>query len=206
MSGFIEKRTNGRWRARYRAPDGRERSKTFDRRVDADRWLAGMTAAIHRGDWTDPVRAQISVQDWAQEWLSSKSPSLKATTRESYRSLLSTCILPTWGRLPLSHVTHSDVAAWVARLSDQVGPSRCRKAATLLRWIMATAVRDQRITRNPCQGMSLPRLPAQRQRFLSVDELRNLAGTAGPDGLMILTLGLCGLRFGECAALRVPLG
>ena len=162
-----------------------------------------MTAAIHRGDWTDPARAQISVEDWAQQWLTSKSPSLKATTRESYRSLLSTCILPTWGRVPLSHVTHGDVAAWAARLSDHVGPSRCRKAVTLLSGIMAAAVRDQRITRNPCQGVSLPRLPAQRQRFLSLDELRSLADAAGDDGLMIMILGLCGLRFGECAALRV---
>ena len=49
MSGFVEKRTTGRWRARYRGPDGRERSKTFDRRVDADRWLAGVSFAIARG-------------------------------------------------------------------------------------------------------------------------------------------------------------
>lgn len=32
----VEKRGAGRWRARYRDPDGRERSRTFARRVDAD--------------------------------------------------------------------------------------------------------------------------------------------------------------------------
>jgi hypothetical protein len=86
MSGFVEKRTTGRWRARYRGPDGRERSKTFDRRVDADRWLAGVSFAIARGEWTDPARARVTVGDWSRQWLTAKAPSLKATTRESYRS------------------------------------------------------------------------------------------------------------------------
>ena len=35
----VEKRAPGRWRARYRGPDGRERSKTFGRRTDAERFL-----------------------------------------------------------------------------------------------------------------------------------------------------------------------
>ena len=34
-------------------------------------------------------------------------------------------------------------------------------------------------------------------------DLQNLADRAGGYRLMILVLGLCGLRFGECAALRV---
>ena len=42
----IEKRGAGRWRARYRAPDGRERSQTFDRKVDAQQWLAEALAAV----------------------------------------------------------------------------------------------------------------------------------------------------------------
>jgi integrase len=203
MSGFVEKRTTGRWRARYRGPDGRERSKTFDRRVDADRWLAGVSFAIARGEWTDPARARVTVGDWSRQWLTAKAPSLKATTREAYRSILKTCIWPTWERVPLAAVTHSEVAAWVARLSAQVGASRCRKSAILLSGIMSAAVRDQRISRNPCDGVSLPRLPDHRQRFLTMAELQDLADRAGAYRLMIFVLGLCGLRFGECAALRV---
>src|SRR5215207_6001558 len=74
MSGFVEKRANGRWRARYRGPDGRERSKTFDRRVDADRWVAGVSFAIARGEWTDPARARVTVGDWSRQWLTAKGP------------------------------------------------------------------------------------------------------------------------------------
>lgn len=88
------------------------------------------------------------------------------------------------------------MAAWVARLAGQVGPSRCRKAATLLSGIMAAAVRDQRLSRNPCVGVPLPRLPEQRQRFLTMVELQRLAEAAGSYRAMVLVLGVCGLRFG----------
>jgi integrase len=107
--------------------------------VDADRWLAGVSFAIARGEWTDPARARVTVGDWSRQWLTAKAPSLKATTRESYRSILKTCIWPTWERVPLAAVTHSEVAAWVARLSTQVGASRCRKSAILLSGIMSAA-------------------------------------------------------------------
>ncbi len=62
-----------------------------------------------------------------------------------YRSILKICIWPTWERVPLAAVTHSEVASWVARLSAQMGASGCRKSAILLSGIMSAAVRDQRI-------------------------------------------------------------
>jgi hypothetical protein len=167
--------------------------------VDADRWLAGISFAIARGEWTDPARARVTVGDWSRQWLTAKAPSLKATTRESYRSILKTCIWPTWERVPLAAVTHSDVAAWVARLSTQMGASICRKSAILLSGIMSATVRDQRISRNPCDGVSLPRLPDHRQRLLTIAELRNLADRAGDYRLMILVLGLWG-----CGSANVP--
>ena len=57
--GHIDKRDNGRWRARYRAPDSRERSKTFDRKADAERFLASVTVDRARGDWLDPALGRV---------------------------------------------------------------------------------------------------------------------------------------------------
>ena len=51
--GNVARRPDGRWRARYRDPAGRERSKHFDRKVDAQRWLATVEVALGRGSgWT----------------------------------------------------------------------------------------------------------------------------------------------------------
>ena len=46
---MIERRGNT-WRARYRGPDRRERSKSFARKADAERWLAQQRALMAQGD------------------------------------------------------------------------------------------------------------------------------------------------------------
>jgi len=47
----IQKRGPGRYKARYRGPDGHERSKTFTRKGDAERWLAAIEVEKSRAGW-----------------------------------------------------------------------------------------------------------------------------------------------------------
>jgi len=67
--GNIQRRPNGQWRARYRDPAGRERARHFRRRLDAERWLASVENAKHRGEWIDPALSRITVGEWAERWL-----------------------------------------------------------------------------------------------------------------------------------------
>ncbi len=50
----VRKRANNKYLAYYRGSDGRERSKSFDHKSDAERWARAELAKIDRGDWTDP--------------------------------------------------------------------------------------------------------------------------------------------------------
>lgn len=50
----IRKLETGRWQARYRDVEGRERARNFRTRAEAQRWLDEQTAALVRGDWRDP--------------------------------------------------------------------------------------------------------------------------------------------------------
>jgi hypothetical protein len=45
----ITKRPNGKYRARYRDAADMEHARHFDRKVDAQRWLDEVTAAVVRG-------------------------------------------------------------------------------------------------------------------------------------------------------------
>jgi hypothetical protein len=47
-----------RWRARYRDPSGRERSKSFARKVDAERFLVSIEDAKLRGAYVDPAECR----------------------------------------------------------------------------------------------------------------------------------------------------
>ena len=48
--GNIASRPDGKWRARYRDTSGRERTKQFARKVDAQRWLSETSQASLRAD------------------------------------------------------------------------------------------------------------------------------------------------------------
>jgi hypothetical protein len=66
--GHVEKRGPGRWRARYRGPDGKERSRTFPRRVDAERWLTGIEHSKLTGGYIDPLLGKVTFRSFAEEW------------------------------------------------------------------------------------------------------------------------------------------
>lgn len=65
----IERRSGG-CSVKYRDPLGRQRSRTFKRKTDADRFAVEMAADLARGQWLDPAGAQESVAEWAETFLS----------------------------------------------------------------------------------------------------------------------------------------
>jgi integrase len=101
-------------------------------------------------------------------------------------------------------VSHADVASWVSSLtSGGLSPASVRYIHRILSLLLALAVLDGPIARNPALGVSLPRDRRREPRFLTPSEVAALVEAAGPNGLSLRVLALTGLRFGELAALRV---
>jgi hypothetical protein len=50
----IAKRPDGTYRPRYRDENGTEHARHYKRKVDAQRWLDEVTAAMVTGDYVDP--------------------------------------------------------------------------------------------------------------------------------------------------------
>lgn len=200
----IARRPDGTYRPRYRDASGREHARHFKRKADAQRWLDEQTAALVRGDWVDPDRSRgVTVGQWSEKWLAGRSH-LKPKTLSSYRSLLRTRVLPTWERVPLPKIQHSDVVAWVAGMrAEGLSASRTRQAYHVLTSMLDAAVKDGRLGRNPAADVDLPRLPQTDRRYLSHAELADVADGCGPHRLLVLVLGYTGLRWGEATALRV---
>ncbi len=200
--GNIAKRPDGKWRARYRDPSGRERSKHFDRKLDAQRWLAEVEVSKNRGLWVDPVLGRLSVDAWSRTFLEGLAH-LKPSTRERYVVALRAHILPTFGNVPLARVAYTDVATWVQGLIDKgLSPATVRYAHRVLSLLLDNAVKDGRLTSNPAAGVRLPRVVTSERRFLTVDEVERLAEHAEPYSILIRVLAYTGLRWGEAAALR----
>ena len=73
MAHIQDRRHLGKgWTVRYRDHTRRERSKSFVRRIDAERFAAQVEIDKLQGTWTDPARGKMTVSEWAEEWLKSK--------------------------------------------------------------------------------------------------------------------------------------
>ena len=138
MASVEKRRRDGRltWLARWRAPDGSQRKKSFSRKVDAERHLLGVESSMVTGTYVDLRAGQITVAEYAPGWLAGRAH-LKPKTRAGYESLLKTRVLPRWGSVPLSRVTYGDVSAWVSQLADSgLSASRTRQAYHLLKSLL----------------------------------------------------------------------
>jgi integrase len=203
----IAKRPDGKWRARYTAPDGKQRAKHFTRKVDAERWLTEQQSRLNRGEWTAPELSRITVREWATTWLASKA-GLKGRTQGSYESLWRTLVAPRWGDYRLDQVTYGAVVTWTAEMTGRrLSASRVSQALLCLKQILDLAVLDGRLARNPARGVKPPRPRRAEPRYLSHAQVAQLAEECGRYGeqyrLFILVAAYCGLRWGEMRALKV---
>jgi integrase len=103
----------------------------------------------------------------------------------------------------LADVSHADVQAWITRLSAERQAATVRKVHRVLSLILALAVKDGRLVRNPAAGVNLPRVVAGERRYLAHDQVIALAEACSAYRLVVLFLAYTGCRWGEMAALRV---
>jgi integrase len=203
MASVARDKNSGNWLARWRDPSGRQRKKSFDRKADAQRWLDQMQAERHRGQYIDPRAATVRLEEIAEAWQAGLIH-LKESTAFRYRGMLRLHVLPRFGSWRLSDLRRSDLQAWVSDMvSSGLAPGTVRQAHRVLSLLIDSAVADGRLAANPAHGVKLPRIRRGEPRFLTAGEVTNLIAASGEYGLSIAILALCGLRFGELAALRV---
>ena len=167
--------TGRRWRARYTDPDSAERSRSFDRKVDAERFLAGVEHSKNQGTYRDPDLGRVTLRKYATEWLDAQVHD--PVTRDGIESRLRVHVFPALGGKTLAELAArpSAIQGWAAGLP--LAPSSARGVFAHLAAVMAAAVRDDLIGRNPCTGTKLPKTVRRR-----VDRGRQSRGrrTAGP--------------------------
>lgn len=140
--GHIRKLPSGRYQAMYADPTGRtylsskgnarpvsyKAPHTFGSREDAEEWLVDRRREIRTDDWAPPTarRAPITFREHADRWIAHRD--LKPRTRMHYQRILNSNLLPSFGDLPLKHITIELVDEWYERL-DPSG-RRCAHTRT----------------------------------------------------------------------------
>jgi integrase len=203
-----------RWLARWVDHDGNERSRSFDRKAEAQHHVAEVTGKMAGGTYADPRRAGATFGTLADQWVASKA-TLKPKTYAGYEALLETLILPKWRDVKLRDIDHAGVQRWITWLStdpdarqrgkDRGGLSGARviQAHQVLHQVLGFAVRAKYIAANPADAIQLPRKATPEKIALTHDQVRQLAEASSEISTMVYTLAYSGIRYGEAAALRV---
>ena len=199
----IERRGQGRWRARYRAVDGQERSRTFARKADAERWLATIEADKARGTYVDPWGGRTAFGDYAREWQAVQVH--RDTTTVQVNGNLRNHVLPYFGHRPLASIRPSEVQAWVKDRSAVLSPGTVEVIYRYVSSIFRAAVDDRLIAVNPCRAIRLPRQQPKKVVPLETEQVLALV-EAVPEryrALVVFAAGT-GVRQGEAFGLTLP--
>ena len=202
----IEKQRSGRYRARYRDPNGRTRSVTFDRVEEARRFLAGLGGDLTRSTLVNPARARTNFEEWAELWWGT-TVRLRPTTRRGYRGLLDRHVLP--------YFAGRKLRSMVPRLSNCSSPTAtglaCRQrwyrgSLSVLSMVLQLAVKANGLATNAAVGHRVP----VRRRVLQEGDVLDMAQVVqlvahvrDPYKPAVWLLALGGLRPSELCGLRV---
>ena len=174
----VDRRDNGRYRARYFAPDRRWKSKTFDRKIDAERWLRYQLSLIDRGEWIDPMIRRTPFGEVADRWLSTIA-GLRPKTQAGYESLLRCHVLPEFGSNELAQIDRVAIREWLAKLQRSgLSASRTRQARHVVSSILGLAVDGGYLSANPARGLKVTGGTSREMLYLTSAQVRRLAAAA----------------------------
>src|SRR5262245_3587850 len=103
MSIHTIKRQSGRvYKVAWRDEAGRQRSRTFSRKADAEAWEAKIKLAKRQGELSQLDAGRQTLKEFADDWWRLHAvPHLATSTRKTYEVLRDRHILPALGHLQL---------------------------------------------------------------------------------------------------------
>lgn len=203
MSSVEKRIRNGRtrYRARWRDNDGKQRAKTFDRKIDAQQHLASVDVSLAVGDYVDPRAGRVTFAIYYTDWASRQlwNPrTVKAMDLAAHS-------VP-FADQPLRSISRSHVESWIKEMTSRLAPGTIRTRVANVRQVFRAAVRDRVIRHDPTDGVSLPRRPRREatMRILSNEQTTTLLTACSDKFRPFVAVGIfAGLRLGEVAGLQV---
>lgn len=158
----IHKRMVGkepRYDVSYREPDGRQRRRSFKKKVDAETFKSTVEADVLRGTYLDPDAGKITFKSYAERWITDQYRDDQASTREAVELRLRLHVYPTLGSKMLGQIKVSTLRSWVSGLKSTVKSEAYRRVIVAnVSAILSTAVEEERIPRNYLKSEAVRKL------------------------------------------------
>lgn len=176
-----------RWRVRWPGVPAR----SFRTKGEAERhWLRVRTEVA------TPPEQLVTVDTLVDRWLATKA----GLSPKGYEACAGAArhVRERWGHEIANNIARHDVEVWLASL-----PYGSSLRGKILQ-CMSGSFKTLPAIGNPCEGVRVRQEQKREPRFLSMDELYEVAEKAGEHyAPMVLFLGTAGVRIGECVALDV---
>jgi integrase len=187
---------------RLRDPGGKEYSRTFDTKKEAERFEAAEKADRHRGTWIDPRRADTDCNQVCDAWLGSNPARRKRSAQTAICHLAH--FRERFGDRAIGSVTRADIQQLVDTWRITYSTATVVRMYSTVHAVFSYAEAAELIVRSPCHHIRLPMVPLVERPTLAVDELERLADALGPYyAPMMWVAVVLGLRWGEVAGLTV---
>lgn len=210
----VQRRERGgkvRWVGRYRGPDGRERSATFETKREAKAWVDEREREKRRGEWISPEAQQITLGDLVRAHVARTA---NPRTRAS-RQFAANNLGPLEGA-PLGKIQRSDLRAWADSLTQRrpwvaggkpLSESSAASILQVVSTVLSLAVSDGLLVKSPAQGVKPPKGPSEAidpSALITWGMIAAVRDEAKETLAAAITLGAAtGLRGGELGGLRV---
>lgn len=198
----VSRLRNGKWRARYRDDARKEHARHFDRKRDAELWVAEAKASMRTGTYADPSAGRITFSRFYAEWASQRR--WKSTTAAA-SGLAARGV--TFGDLPLRSIRPSHVEAWLKTLEDRgLGQGTIRTRFYNVRTVFKAALADRLIAFDPSASVraASPVRDHDALRMPSPEQVAAVLSSAHPAWRPLFAVAaFAGMRLGEAAALQV---
>src|SRR5258708_39516365 len=112
--------------ARWRDAEGSQKSRSFIRKVDGDRFARRMEYDINVGGYVDPHAGKVSVRTYAEEWRKAQLQHSESTVRDVELSLR-VHLYPALGGRPIASARPTELQGWVAGVTKTLAPSTLPK-------------------------------------------------------------------------------
>lgn len=204
--GFVDKTPAGKYKAFWRDPAGRQRSKTFVLKKEANSFLAEMETAKSRGAYVSPHAGRTLFEDHAAQWMNSWNTEITTAARD--RSIMRNHVLPRWGATQLGKIDDIAIQTWVTEVGERRSAATVTRCFLLLSAVLRSAVKNRLIPFNPAEDVRLPRIrqhDVTLERIISREDLRGRLLPKVPERhrAIVATAAGAGLRWGEAAGLRI---
>jgi integrase len=202
--GSIDRRSDGKWRARWREyPGGPQKAKHFRRKLDAERFLTAVEHSKLAGTYVDPAAGRVRFRMYAEEWRQLQVH--RAGTATSVEQHLRCHVYPRIGNRPIGAIRSSEIQALVTRLGQELSPTTVEVVYGRVAAVFRSAVRDQVIVRSPCVEIKLPRkTPASPDELLTADQVLAQSDAMPIHYRALVVVGAAtGLRPGELFGLAL---